>query len=95
MKTVFVALVLAALGSANANATTYNLTFSSNTSISYYGCNFSFYSPICHSIITSSASFSPVTLFDGDTLNIQFQNVPIPLNDKSPSGNFSVDYRVF
>jgi hypothetical protein len=58
------------LGLASANATGYSLSFSANSA-------FSPWPPQARACITSSATFAPITLFDGDTLFIQFMNVPI------------------
>ena len=68
------------LGAASANATSYNLAFSGDSSISTYCCAYGVpnapHGQILVIRIDSTANFTPITLFDGDTLNIQFLNVP-------------------
>jgi PEP-CTERM motif len=61
-------IVVAMLGLTNmpAQATTYDLAFDNNSTL------------ITGREIVSDASFDPITLFNGDTLSIVFNNVPSP-----------------
>jgi hypothetical protein len=65
-----VSLIVLGLISTPAQATIYNLTFNNNSTLVQ--------SSAAGSDIRSIASFHPITLFDGDTLSIVFNNVPPP-----------------
>jgi hypothetical protein len=59
--------IVLGLMSMGAQATTYNLTFNNSSIIDSTGRE-----------IISDASFNPITLFNGDTLSVVFNNVPPP-----------------
>ena len=74
-----ISVIILGLTSAPAQATIYNLTFNNNSISGYEDGR----------AVISVASFDPITLFDGDTLSIVFNNVPSPTN--FPKNNPATD----
>lgn len=66
MRTIIWAFALTVSQICSVNAAIYHLTFDNNSSLE---------SP---EVIISEANFAPITLFNGDTLSIVFNNVPSP-----------------